>query len=63
MTKSYSVYLPEDYDGLIFAAETQPDNYRDTAKRMQMDSISPEADIMNIDTLDPYSALYFSLCY
>ena len=30
---------------------------------MQMDSISPEADIMNIDTLDPYSALYFSLCY
>ena len=63
LTKSYSVYLPEDYDGLIFAAETQPDNYRDTAKRMQMDSISPEADIMNIDTLDPYSALYFSLCY
>ena len=63
LTKSYSVYLPEDYDGLIFAAETQPDNYRDTAKRMQMDSISPEADIMNIDTLDPYSTLYFSLCY
>ena len=24
LTKSYSVYLPEDYDGLVFAAEGQP---------------------------------------
>ncbi len=63
LTKSYAVYLPEDYDGLVFAAEAQPDNYKDSAKRMQLDSISPEADIMNIDTLNPYSALYFSLCY
>ena len=63
LTKSYVVYLPEDYDGLVFAAETQPDNYRDSAKRMQLDSISPEADIMSIDTVDPYSALYFSVCY
>ena len=63
LTKSYAVYLPEDYDGLVFAAEAQPAGYKDTAKRMQLDSISPEADIMNIDTLNPYSALYFSLCY
>jgi len=62
LTKSYVVYLPEDYDGLIFAAESQPDNYRDSAKRMQMDSIAPEAAILDIDTLDPYSCLYFSLC-
>ena len=32
LTKSYVVYMPEDYNGLIFAAEAQPDNYKDTAK-------------------------------
>ena len=63
LTKSYSVYLPEDYDGLVFAAEAQPNNYKDSAKRMQLDSISPEAALMDIDTVDPCSALYFSLCY
>ena len=63
LTKSYSVYLPEDYDGLVFAAEAQPSNYKDTAKRMQLDSISPEAALMDIDTVDPYRSLYFSLCY
>ena len=63
LTKSYAVYLPEDYDGLIFAAEAQPDNYKDSAKRMQLDSISPEAALMDIDTVDPYRSLYFSLCY
>ena len=62
LTKSYSVYLPEDYDGLVFAAEAQPDNYKDSAKRMQLDSISPEVALMDIDTVNPYSALYFSLC-
>ena len=41
LTKSYAIYLPEDYDGLVFAAEAQPDNYKDSAKRMQLDSISP----------------------
>ena len=63
LTKSYAVYLPEDYDGLIFAAEAQPDNYKDSAKRMQLDSISPETSLMDIDTVDPYRSLYFSLCY
>ena len=62
LTKSYIVYLPEDYDGLVFAAEAQPDNYRDSARRMQLDSISPEAGIMDIDTVDPYSSLYFNIC-
>lgn len=63
LTKSYAVYLPEDYDGLVFAAEAQPDSYNDVAKRMQLDSISPEASLMELDTMDPYSGLYFSLCY
>ena len=63
LTKSYSVYLPEDYDGLVFTAEAQPASYKDSAKRMQLDNISPEAALMDIDTVDPYRSLYFSLCY
>ena len=61
-TKSYVVYMPEDYDGLVLTAEPQPDNYRDTAKRMQLDSISPEGLITELDTLDPYACLYFGVC-
>lgn len=59
---SFYANLGEDYDGLIFAAEAQPDNYKDSAKRMQLDSISPEAAIMDIPTLDPHSNLYFAIC-
>ena len=62
LTKSYIGYLPADYDGLIFAAEAQPLTYKESAKRMQLDSICPEAAIMDIDTLDPYSCLFFDLC-
>ena len=62
LTKSYVVYLPEDYDGLVFAAAAEPDNYPDCAKRMQMDNIAPEAAILEIETLDPYSSLYFGIC-
>ena len=62
LTKSYVVYIPEDYNGLIFAAEAQPLTYKESAKRMQLDSICPEAAIMDIDTLDPYSGLFFDLC-
>ena len=51
LTQSYTVYLPENSDGLVFAAEAQPDSYNDVAPRMELDSI------------DPYSGLYFSLCY
>ena len=39
LTKSYMVYLPDDYDGLVFAAMPQLDNYKDCARRMQLDSI------------------------
>lgn len=52
----------QDYDGLVFAAEAQPDNYKDSAKRMQLDSIAPEAAIMDIPTLDPHGNLYFTIC-
>ena len=62
LTKSYIVYVPEDYDGLIFAAETQPDNYGDCAKQAQLDSISPEALIADIEPGDPYGALFFAIC-
>ena len=30
---------------------------------LQLDSISPEASLMDINTVDPYRSLYFSLCY
>lgn len=61
LTKSYAVYLPEGYDGLVFAAEPQPDNYRDTAKRDQLDSICPEADILNCATVDAHNCLFFRI--
>ena len=61
LTKSYAVYLPEDYDGLVFAAEPQPDNYRDSGKRDQLDSICPEADILNCTTVDAHNCLFFRI--
>ena len=63
LTKSYSVYLPADYDGLVFAAQAEPDTYEKSARKMQLDSISPEACVLDLDTLEPYSSLYFSICY
>ena len=33
------------------------------ARRMQLDSIAPEASIMDIDLVDPYNTLFFSICY
>ena len=62
LTKSYVAYIPEDYDGLVFAAQAEPWDYKDDAKRMQLDSIAPEADVMNLPTLAPYSSLYFRIC-
>lgn len=60
---SFYANLGEDYaTGLVFAAEAQPDNYKDSAKRMQLDSIAPEAAIMDIPTLDPHGNLYFAIC-
>ena len=63
LTKSYMVYLPDDYDGLVFAATPQLDNYKDCARRMQLDSIAPETSIMDTDLVDPYNTLFFSICY
>jgi|GEM_PF-186712 len=59
--KSYVVYIPEGYDGLIFAAQAKPDNYKDDATRFQLEYISPGADIMSLVTLDPYTGLYFNI--
>ena len=47
LTKSYSVYLPADYDGLVFAAQAEPDTYEKSARKMQLDSISPEACVLD----------------
>ena len=62
LTKSYVVYMPEEYDGLVFAAESQPDTYQESARRMQLDFISPEKSILDLATVDPYSNLYFRIC-
>lgn len=62
LTKSYIVYLPEDYDGLIFAALAEPDNFEDEQRRQILDTICPEASILTCDTVDPYSNLYFTIC-
>lgn len=61
-TKSYVVYLPEDYDGLVFAAQAQPDNYADAMALDNLENVSPEGNIMNLAPLDPYASLYFSIC-
>ena len=61
-TKSYMVYLPEGYDGLVFAAELEEDNYKDCAKMMQLDSILPAASIMDIELVDPNGCLFFNIC-
>ena len=63
LKKSYIAYLPENYDGLIFAAHAQPDNYTDSAKRMQLDSICPEAGLLDCMTIDPEAGLYFAVCF
>ena len=39
------------------------DSYKDCARRMQLDSIAPEASIMDIDLVDPYNTLLLSICY
>ena len=62
LTKSYVVYLPEGYDGLVFVAEPIQDNYKDQAKYMQLDSISSDINIMDIDLLNPYGCLFFKIC-
>lgn len=62
LTKSYMVYLPEDYDGLVFAAEPEPDNYWDCAMRLQLENLYPEALFMDISVADPYGSLFFSIC-
>lgn len=61
-TKSYVVYLPEDYDGLVFAAQAQPDNYADAMALDNLENVSPEGNIMDLAPLDPYASLYFSIC-
>ena len=53
LTKSYVVYLPEDYDELVFAAETQADTAEGNAVRMELEEHCPEYPIMDCETVDP----------
>lgn len=62
MTASYHVYMPEGYDGLVFAAEPLPDNYEDFVQFDTQHRAFAEAPIMEIDLLDPYGCLFFDVC-
>lgn len=61
-TKSYMVYLPEGYDGLVFAAELEEDNYEDFMKRKQQSAPMAESYIMDGDSEEPYNYLFFRIC-
>ena len=58
---SYIVYLPEGYDGLVFAAQSMPGSYEECQDRLNLESICPEADLFNCDTVDARSNLYFAI--
>ncbi len=61
MTKSYTVYMPEEYDGLTFMAIPQADNYDDNQKMGMMESIYPDALLLDIDLIDAYNCLLFQI--
>lgn len=56
------IYMPEWYDGLVLATEPLPDNYEDFARFDSQHRAFAEASIMDIDLLDPYGCLFFSIC-
>ncbi|MGN1031238.1 MAG: hypothetical protein ACI4PQ_06505, partial [Butyricicoccaceae bacterium] len=62
VTRSYIVYLPEGYDGLVLAAEPEPDNRSDYDNKMKMNSIWDGMTIMDFGVLDPYGCLFFNVC-
>lgn len=59
MTRSYTVYVPEDYDGLVFAAETQPETYEEYDNRMLRYTNSPEAALLDLEETDSANMLFF----
>lgn len=60
LTMSYVVYMTEGYDGLVFVAEPEPINYSDFENKMQLGTAG--ATIMDVEALDPYGCLFFSVC-
>lgn len=61
MTKSYTVYMPEEYDGLTFMAIPQADHYKDNEKMGFMGDIYPGALLLDIDLVDAYNCLLFRI--
>ena len=57
----YHVYMPAEYDGLVLALESLPDNYEDFKKFDSRHRAFAEASIMDVDLLDPYSCLFFRI--
>lgn len=61
MTKTYQVYLPEDYTGLMLAVTPMPDNYADFATVNQLEYVSPCGLALDIPVIDLYGSLLFSI--
>lgn len=62
MKRDYIVYLPADYDGLVFSVEPAQKSYKDAIRHQVLDTICPEAAILDIDMVDTANSLFFGLC-
>lgn len=61
LTKSYTVYMPEDYDGLAFMAIPQAEDYDEYQKMGVMELIYPDAFLLDVDLIDAYNSLFFRI--
>ena len=52
------VYCPEDYDGLIVAAEAEPKSYEMVQQRIQNPT---REEVLTSKVDDPYTSLYFKI--
>ncbi len=59
--RSYIAYVPEDYDGLVVGAAAAPLDTDDSTSRNQLFETSPYCTVSQMDSIDPYTSLYFRL--
>lgn len=59
--RSYIAYVPEDYDGLVVGAAAAPLDTDELHVRNQLFETSPYCTVSQMDSIDPYTSLYFRL--
>lgn len=59
LIKSYAVYMPSWYDGLVFSGEQMPSTYKKKVEHAKIDK--SELYVMDNSANDPYSSLYFRI--